>query len=89
MNINECKISIIEDADSRVDEQEIRKRVAYSRSVRLKTVSTGTAAVDYRFSKVFLLIMVVHVHLAWFYSFCIALLFYIFKKNKSVLMVIL
>ena len=39
MNVNECKIFIIEDADSRVDEQEIRKRVAYSRSVRLKTVS--------------------------------------------------
>ena len=34
-------MSLIEDADSRVDEQEIRKRVAYSRSVRLKTVSTA------------------------------------------------
>ena len=33
---------IIEDADSRVDEQEIRKRVAYSRSVRLKTVSIAS-----------------------------------------------
>ena len=30
---------LAEEIDSRVDEREIRKRVEYSRSVRLKTVS--------------------------------------------------
>jgi len=32
----------IDDSDSRVDEREIRKRVEYSRSVRVKTVSMNS-----------------------------------------------